>query len=141
MPASRATGADAIVVSNHGGRQLDGAPSTILMMPHIAEAVQGDIELHMDGGIRSGQDVLKALACGAHAVHMGCAFLYGLGAAGEAGMSLCLEIVRDELDMTMALAGITDVRAVDGSVLREGGFVARRRSDADARAAASMQAA
>jgi L-lactate dehydrogenase (cytochrome) len=131
---ARDIGADAVIVSNHGGRQLDGAPSTISMMPRIADVLHGDIELHMDGGIRSGQDVLKALACGAHAVHMGRAFLYGLGAAGEAGVTRCLEIVRDELDMTMALAGITDVRAIDGDVLRAGGFMKQRAaSDAGAK--------
>jgi L-lactate dehydrogenase (cytochrome) len=123
---ARDVGADAVIVSNHGGRQLDGAPSTISMMPRIADVLHGEIELHLDGGIRSGQDVLKALACGAHAVHMGRAFLYGLGAEGEAGVTRCLEIVRDELDMTMALAGITDVRAIDGDALRAGGFMKRR---------------
>ncbi|WP_044043149.1 alpha-hydroxy acid oxidase [Caballeronia insecticola] len=123
---ARNVGADALIVSNHGGRQLDGAPSTISMLPRIADVLHGDIELHMDGGIRSGQDVLKALACGAHAVYMGRAFLYGLGAAGEAGVTRCLEIVRDELDMTMALAGITDVRAINGDVLRAGGFMKPR---------------
>jgi L-lactate dehydrogenase (cytochrome) len=120
---AREIGADAIIVSNHGGRQLDGAPSTISMMPRIAGQLHGAVELHMDGGIRSGQDVLKALACGAQAVYMGRAFLYGLGAQGEAGVTRCLEIVRDELDMSMALAGVTDVRAIDGKVLREGGFI------------------
>lgn len=115
-------GADALIVSNHGGRQLDGAPSTISMLPRIAAAVQGDIELHMDSGIRSGQDVLKALACGAHAVYIGRAFLYGLGAAGEAGVTRALEIIRSELDTTMALCGITDVRNVDGRALVDGGF-------------------
>jgi L-lactate dehydrogenase (cytochrome) len=120
-------GVDALIVSNHGGRQLDGAPSTISMLPRIAEAVQGDIELHMDSGIRSGQDVLKALACGAHAVYIGRAFLYGLGAAGEAGVTRALEIIRDELDVTMALCGITDVRDVDGRALIEGGFRAAAR--------------
>ncbi len=121
-------GADAVIVSNHGGRQLDGAPSTISMMPRIADVLHGDIELHMDGGIRSGQDVLKAFACGAHPVHMGRAFLYGLGVEGEAGVARYLEIVRDELDMTMTLAGVTDVRAIDGDVLRAGGFMRKRLS-------------
>ncbi|MDR5837310.1 alpha-hydroxy acid oxidase [Caballeronia sp. LZ034LL] len=120
---ARDVGADAVIVSNHGGRQLDGAPSTISMMPRIADVLDGEIELHMDGGIRSGQDVLKALACGAQAVYVGRAFLYGLGAEGEAGVTRCLEIIRDELDTTMALAGVTDVRHVDGAVLRSGGFV------------------
>ncbi|MDR5781277.1 alpha-hydroxy acid oxidase [Caballeronia sp. LZ065] len=120
---ARDVGADAVIVSNHGGRQLDGAPSTISMMPRIADVLDGEIELHMDGGIRSGQDVLKALACGAQAVYVGRAFLYGLGAEGEAGVTRCLEIIHDELDTTMALAGVTDVRHVDGAVLRSGGFV------------------
>ncbi|WP_454726743.1 MULTISPECIES: alpha-hydroxy acid oxidase [Cupriavidus] len=115
-------GADALIVSNHGGRQLDGAPSTISMLPRIAEAVRGEIELHMDGGIRSGQDVLKALACGARGVYIGRAFLYALGALGEAGVTRALEIIREELDMTMALCGITDVHDVDGSILLDGGF-------------------
>ncbi|WP_244830966.1 MULTISPECIES: alpha-hydroxy acid oxidase [unclassified Caballeronia] len=123
---ARDIGADALIVSNHGGRQLDGAPSSISMLPRIAEAVHGDIELHMDGGIRSGQDVLKALACGARGVYIGRAFLYGLGAEGEAGVTRALEIIRDELDMTMALAGVTDARAIDGRVLRSGGFTCGR---------------
>lgn len=114
-------GADALIISNHGGRQLDGAPSTISMLPRIADAVQGDIELHMDSGIRSGQDVLKALACGAHATYIGRAFLYGLGALGEAGVTRALEIIRSELDTTMALCGVTDVQDVDGRVLVDGG--------------------
>jgi len=115
-------GADALIVSNHGGRQLDGAPSTISMLPRIAEAVRGEIELHMDGGIRSGQDVLRALACGARGVYIGRAFLYALGALGEAGVTRALEIIREELDMTMALCGITDVREADGRILLDGGF-------------------
>ncbi len=115
-------GADALIVSNHGGRQLDGAASTISMLPRIAEAVHGKIELHMDGGIRSGQDVLKALACGASGVYIGRAFLYALGAMGEAGVTRALEIIREELDMTMALCGVTDVRDVDGRILLDGGF-------------------
>ncbi|PRZ55994.1 L-lactate dehydrogenase (cytochrome) [Paraburkholderia fungorum] len=112
-------GADAIIVSNHGGRQLDGAPSTISVLPRIADAVQDDIELHMDSGVRSGQDVLKALACGARGVYIGRAFLYGLGAAGEAGVTRALEIIRSELDMTMALCGITDVNAIGNDALME----------------------
>lgn len=116
-------GADALVVSNHGGRQLDGALSTICALPHIADAVRGEMEVHMDGGIRSGQDVLKALACGASAVYIGRAFLYGLGAGGEAGVTRCLEIIRSELDLTMALCGITDVRGVDCRALTSGGHL------------------
>ncbi|SAL59863.1 FMN-dependent alpha-hydroxy acid dehydrogenase [Caballeronia cordobensis] len=138
---ARDVGADAVIVSNHGGRQLDGAPSTISMMPHIADVLDGEIELHMDGGIRSGQDVLKALACGAHAVYIGRAFLYGLGAQGEAGVTRCLEIIRDELDMTMALAGVTDVCNVDGAVLRAGGFVRPRKPSNEGAAPVRIQVA
>lgn len=98
-------GADAIVVSNHGGRQLDGALSAIRMLPEIVEAVGKDVEIHMDSGIRSGQDVLKALALGAHATSIGRAFIYGLGAMGEAGVTAALEIIHKELDTTMALCG------------------------------------
>jgi L-lactate dehydrogenase (cytochrome) len=116
-------GADAVIVSNHGGRQLDGAPSSIDALPRIAEALGNEIELHMDGGIRSGQDVMKALACGASAVYIGRAFLYGLGARGEQGVTRCLEIIRSELDLTMALCGITDVRKIDSHALVSGGYV------------------
>ena len=103
------TGADALIVSNHGGRQLDGAFSSIRMLPVIADAVQGDIEIHMDGGIRSGQDVLKALTLGAQGTYIGRAFLYGLGALGEQGVTTALEIIHKELDLTMALCGRTSV--------------------------------
>ncbi|WCR11884.1 alpha-hydroxy-acid oxidizing protein [Paracoccus stylophorae] len=105
-------GADAIVVSNHGGRQLDGALSAIRMLPHIVEAVGDRVEIHMDSGIRSGQDVLKALALGAHATWIGRAFIHGLGAMGEAGVTAVLELIRKELDVSMALCGerkVTDV--------------------------------
>ena len=111
------TGADALIVSNHGGRQLDGAPSSIHALPAIVDAVGKDIEIHMDSGIRSGQDVLKALALGAKGVYIGRAFLYGLAAMGEAGVTKSLEIIKTELDTTMALCGVTDVRAVDGGIL------------------------
>ena len=97
------TGADALIVSNHGGRQLDGAKSSIAALPGIASAVGDRIELLMDGGVRSGQDVIKALALGAKGVFIGRAFLYGLGAMGEAGVAACLDIIRKELDITMAL--------------------------------------
>ena len=107
--AARDAGADAIIVSNHGGRQLDGAPSSIAALPTIARAVTDDIEVWMDGGIRSGQDVLRALALGAHAVMIGRPFLYGLGAMGEAGVSRALEIIARELDLTMAFCGLTDL--------------------------------
>ncbi|WP_420391571.1 alpha-hydroxy acid oxidase [Acuticoccus sp.] len=106
------TGADAITVSNHGGRQLDGAPASIHMLPEIAEAVGDRIEVHMDGGIRSGQDVMKALALGAHATSIGRAYVHGVGAMGEAGVTRALEIIARELDITMALAGETDVANV-----------------------------
>ncbi len=105
------TGADAIIISNHGGRQLDGAPSSISMVEPIADAVGDKIEVHMDGGIRSGQDVLKALCLGAKGTYIGRPFLYGLGAMGKEGVTKALEIIRKEMDMTLALCGkrqITD---------------------------------
>lgn len=99
------SGADAIIVSNHGGRQLDGAVSAIEILPEIIDAVGSEIEVHMDSGIRSGQDVLKALALGAKGTYIGRAFLYGLGAMGEEGVSKALEIIHKELDLTMAFCG------------------------------------
>ena len=99
------SGADAIIVSNHGGRQLDGAPSTITVLPEIVEAVGDKIEVHLDGGIRSGQDVLKALCLGAKGTYIGRPFLYGLGAGGKDGVTLALNIIRKELDVTLALCG------------------------------------
>ena len=105
-------GADAIIVSNHGGRQLDGALSSIRMLPHIVEAVGDKVEIHMDSGIRSGQDVLKALALGAHATHIGRAFIHGLGAMGQRGVTRALEIIHSELDVTMALCGERDLRNI-----------------------------
>jgi len=111
------TGADAIVVSNHGGRQLDGAMSSIAALPAIARAAGGRIEVLMDGGIRSGQDVIKALALGAKGVFIGRAYVYGLGAMGEAGVARALEIIRKELDVTMALCGLRDVRQVNTDIL------------------------
>ena len=110
-------GADALVVSNHGGRQLDGAPSAIAALPPIVEAVGGQIEVWMDGGIRSGQDVFKALALGARGTLIGRAFLYGLGALGKAGVRTCLELIRNELDVTMAMCGKSDVREISREVL------------------------
>ena len=104
-----ATGADAIIVSNHGGRQLDGAPSSISVLPEIVEAVGDRIEVHLDGGIRSGQDVLKALCLGAKGVYIGRPFLYGLGAGGRQGVKLALDIIRNELDITLALCGKRDI--------------------------------
>lgn len=103
-------GADAIVVSNHGGRQLDGAVSSIRMLPSIVEAVGKDVEIHLDSGIRSGQDVLKALALGAKSTYIGRAYTYGLGAMGQAGVTKALEVIHKELDVTMALCGETDVK-------------------------------
>ena len=106
------SGADALIVSNHGGRQLDGARSSIAALPGIVDAVGEQIEVHMDGGIRSGQDVLKALALGAKGVYLGRPFLYGLGANGRAGVAQAIEIIRKELDVTLALCGERDVAAL-----------------------------
>jgi L-lactate dehydrogenase (cytochrome) len=116
------SGADAIIVSNHGGRQLDGAPSSIAALPSIARAVGDKIEVLMDGGIRTGQDVIKALALGAKGVFIGRAFVYGLGAMGEAGVTTCLEIIQKELDLTMAFCGLRDVRQVDRTILVPGTY-------------------
>lgn len=110
-------GADAIVVSNHGGRQLDGAPSSIAALPAVVEAVGGATQVLFDGGIRSGQDIVKALALGAEGVMIGKAFLYGLGAMGQEGVRLVLELMRKELDVTMALTGVRDVRQIGPQVL------------------------
>jgi L-lactate dehydrogenase (cytochrome) len=110
-------GADALVVSNHGGRQLDGAPSSIAALPGIAQAVGDRIEVWMDGGVRSGQDTLRALALGARGVLIGRAFLYALAAYGEAGVLRCLELMANELDVTMAFCGRTRVQDVDRRVL------------------------
>jgi L-lactate dehydrogenase (cytochrome) len=112
-----ASGADALIVSNHGGRQLDGAPSSLEVLPAIVEAVGEQIEVWMDGGIRSGQDVLKAIALGARGTMIGRAFLYGLGAMGEAGVTRCLEIIARELDLSMAFCGHRDIRSVDASII------------------------
>jgi L-lactate dehydrogenase (cytochrome) len=111
------TGADAIIVSNHGGRQLDGAMSSIEALPAIVDAVGHRVEVHLDGGIRSGQDVLKAVALGAKGTYIGRAFLYGLGAMGEAGVTRVLEILHKELDLTMAFTGHTDIRRVTRDIL------------------------
>ncbi len=112
------SGADAIVVSNHGGRQLDSTISSIRALPEVAEVVGDRLEVWLDGGIRSGQDVLKALALGARATMIGRAFLYGLGAMGEAGVTRALEIIRNELDVSMALCGLRDVKDASRSILR-----------------------
>ncbi len=114
---ARDAGADAIIVSNHGGRQLDGAPSSIAALPGIVRAVGSEVEVWMDGGIRSGQDVFKALALGARGAFIGRAFVYGLGAQGEAGVSRCLEIIKNELDLTMAFCGLRDVAEIGPEVL------------------------
>ena len=110
-------GADAIVVSNHGGRQLDGALSSIRALPSILRAVGDRIEVHVDGGIRSGQDVLKALALGASGTYIGRSYIYGLGAMGEAGVTRALEIIHKELDTTMALCGRKRIDGLDRDIL------------------------
>jgi len=111
------SGADALIVSNHGGRQLDGAPSSIAALPGIVDAVGQQIEVHMDGGVRSGQDVLRAVALGARGVYIGRPFLYGLGAMGEAGVTRCLDIIRNELDISMAFCGKCDIQQVSREIL------------------------
>ena len=116
------SGADALIVSNHGGRQLDGALSSIEALPAIAEAVGKDIEVWMDGGIRSGQDVLKAWALGARGTMIGRAFLYGLGAMGEAGVTRCLEIIQKELEITTAFTGHTQLASVTREILIPGSY-------------------
>lgn len=116
------SGADALIVSNHGGRQLDGAQSSIRALPQIVQAVGKDIEIHMDGGIRSGQDVLKARALGAQGTYIGRSFLYGLGAMGEAGVTRALEIIHKELDLTMAFCGHTNINTVDHGILLPGTY-------------------
>ena len=114
------SGANALIVSNHGGRQLDGAESSIKALPKIVQAVGKDIEVHMDGGIRSGQDVLKALALGAKGTYIGRSMLYGLGAMGEHGVDKVLEIIHNELALSMAFCGRTQVKDVDASILLPG---------------------
>jgi len=116
------SGADALIVSNHGGRQLDGAVSSIQALPGIVNAVGKDIEVWMDGGIRSGQDVLKAWALGARGTMIGRPFLYGLGAMGGAGVTKCLEIIRNELDITLAHVGHRDIQNVTTDILYPGTF-------------------
>ena len=116
------SGADALIVSNHGGRQLDGAVSSIHALPGIVNAVGNEIEVWMDGGIRSGQDVLKAWALGARGTMIGRPFLYGLGAMGEAGVTKCLELIHNELDITMAFTGHRDIQNVAKDILYPGTF-------------------
>jgi L-lactate dehydrogenase (cytochrome) len=113
------TGASALVVSNHGGRQLDGAPSSISALPKIADAVGSEIEIMFDGGIRSGQDVLRALALGARSCMIGRAYVYGLGAGGEEGVAKAIEILGKELDVTMALTGSKSVREIGRNVIAQ----------------------
>jgi L-lactate dehydrogenase (cytochrome) len=111
------TGAAALVVSNHGGRQLDGALSSIAALPPIVEAVGSAIEVLFDGGIRSGQDVMRAIALGARACLSGRAFIYGLGAGGQAGVTRAIEIIRNELNVSMALTGVNSIKEIDRRVI------------------------
>ncbi|HEY1360944.1 MAG TPA: alpha-hydroxy acid oxidase [Xanthobacteraceae bacterium] len=113
------TGAAALIVSNHGGRQLDGAPSSISALPRIAETVGGDIEVLFDGGIRSGQDLVRALALGARACMIGRSYIYGLGAYGQAGVTKAIELIGKELDVTMALTGTRRIEEIDRKVIAE----------------------
>jgi L-lactate dehydrogenase (cytochrome) len=114
------TGANALVVSNHGGRQLDGAPSSISALPKVVDAVGGEIEVMFDGGIRSGQDIMRALALGARSCLIGRAYIYGLGALGERGVARAIQFLRKELDVTMALCGVNNVREIGRQVVAEG---------------------
>ncbi len=118
-----ANGADGIIVSNHGGRQLDGAPSSIRVLPEIVAAVGGKTEIYLDGGIRSGQDVIKALALGAKSTFIGRPFLYGLGAGGEAGVTRALEIIQKEMDITMALCGERDIKNIGAHTVYKNGLM------------------
>jgi L-lactate dehydrogenase (cytochrome) len=113
------TGAAALVVSNHGGRQLDGAPSSISALPPIVDALGSEIEIMFDGGIRSGQDIARALALGARSCMSGRAYIYGLGAGGQAGVARAIEIMRNELDTTMALMGATKVGDIDRRMITQ----------------------
>jgi L-lactate dehydrogenase (cytochrome) len=114
------TGANALVVSNHGGRQLDGAPSSISALPKIVDAVGAEIEVMFDGGIRSGQDIMRALAFGARSCLVGRAYVYGLGALGERGVALAIQFLRKELEVTMALCGVNTMREIGRHVIAEG---------------------
>ena len=113
------TGASALVVSNHGGRQLDGAPSSIAMLPKIVDAVGSDIEFMFDGGIRTGADILRALALGARSCMIGRAYVYGLGANGEAGVAKAIDILKKELDVSMALTGVKSIDEIGPQVLAD----------------------
>jgi L-lactate dehydrogenase (cytochrome) len=110
-------GVDAVVVSNHGGRQLDGAASSISMLPQIADAVGNKVEIMFDGGIRSGQDLMRSLALGAKSCLIGRAYVYGLGAGGQAGVAHAIDIIRKELDITMALTGVTKIADIGRQVI------------------------
>jgi L-lactate dehydrogenase (cytochrome) len=112
-------GADGIVVSNHGGRQLDGAPSSISALPKVVDAVGNRTEVLFDGGVRTGQDLMLALALGAKGAMIGRAFVYGLGAAGQEGVATVIECIRKELDMSMALCGVNSIAEIDKRVLAE----------------------
>jgi len=111
------TGASALIVSNHGGRQLDGASSSITALPKVADAVGSEIEVMFDGGVRTGQDVVRALALGARACMIGRSYVYGLGAYGEAGVTKAIEVLGKELDVTMALCGVSRVQDIDRRVI------------------------
>jgi L-lactate dehydrogenase (cytochrome) len=113
-------GADAVVVSNHGGRQLDGAPSSISALPAVVDAVGSDTEVLFDGGIRTGADILRALGLGARACMIGRAYIYGLGAGGKAGVAKAIDILKNELSVAMALTGTIKISDIDGSVIASG---------------------
>jgi L-lactate dehydrogenase (cytochrome) len=113
------TGADALSVSNHGGRQLDGAPSAISALPRVVDAVGSEIEVLFDSGVRTGADIMRALALGAKACIIGRSYIYGLGAGGEAGVARSIEILRTEFDVTMALCGVNSTRDIDRDVIAE----------------------
>jgi L-lactate dehydrogenase (cytochrome) len=113
------TGAAALVVSNHGGRQLDGAPSSISILPAIADAVGSSVDILFDGGIRSGQDIMRAIALGARACLAGRAYMYGLGAAGQAGVKRAIDIMHNELDVSMALTGVNTIGYIDRRVIAD----------------------
>lgn len=116
MEAKR-VGVDGIIVSNHGGRQLDGGRSTIAALPDVVQAVGSDLEVFMDGGVRSGQDVLRAIALGARACMIGRAYVYGLGAAGQPGVAKAIDLIRSELDVSMGLCGVSRVKDIDRRIL------------------------
>jgi L-lactate dehydrogenase (cytochrome) len=134
------TGADAIVVSNHGGRQLDGTSSSIAMLPRVADAVGGDTDILFDGGIRSGADIMRALALGAKACLIGRAYIYGLGAGGQAGVAKAIDILEKELSVTMALTGVNRIADIDGRVL-EGGVAKKKAAAKPAKAKAAKSTA